>query len=94
MWSVGVLLYELLDGNPPFEADGNNATFRRIVKVDLAFPSHFSADAKDLIRALLQEDPSKRLPLPELAKHPFMMRVLGSGVAQAEFAKHKHAGAK
>jgi len=49
LWSLGVLCYEFLVGKPPFEAEGNTATYRRISKVDLHFPSHVSDGAKDLI---------------------------------------------
>eukprot|EP00937_MAST-01D_sp_MAST-1D-sp2_P005104 g5104.t1 len=92
VWSVGVLLYELLDGNPPFEAEGNTATYRRIARVDLKFPPHFSSDARDLIGRLLQKEPAKRMPLPELAGHPFMRRVLGERFCtSAAFARAKQA---
>ena len=33
IWSLGVLAYEFLVGNPPFEAQGHSETYRRISKV-------------------------------------------------------------
>ena len=49
MWSLGVLCYEFLVGNPPFEAADTAQTYKRIVKVDLKFPKHVSPGARDLI---------------------------------------------
>ena len=49
MWSLGVLCYEFLVGNPPFVAPNTAQTYRRIVKVDLKFPEHISPGARDLI---------------------------------------------
>ncbi|KAI5020096.1 hypothetical protein ZWY2020_044984 [Hordeum vulgare] len=51
IWSLGILCYEFLYGFPPFEAKEQSETFRRIVKVDLKFPSKpfVSTGAKDLI---------------------------------------------
>lgn len=39
VWSLGVLCFEFLFGFPPFEAMGHSETYRRILKVDLQFPS-------------------------------------------------------
>lgn len=49
LWSLGVLLYEFLVGKPPFEAEGQDATYRRIRRVDLHFPPHVTEGARDLI---------------------------------------------
>ncbi|KAJ8518270.1 hypothetical protein ONZ45_g4628 [Pleurotus djamor] len=49
-WALGVLTYEFMIGNPPFEDRGSVAnTYRRIAKVDLKFPSAMSLEARDLI---------------------------------------------
>jgi len=53
LWCLGVLCYEFLCGKPPFEAEGNTETYRRISKVDLHFPPHVSGGAKDLITKVL-----------------------------------------
>lgn len=52
LWSLGVLCYEFLFGGPPFEAEGNSQTYKRILTVDLRFPEEpaISDGAKDLIR--------------------------------------------
>ena len=49
IWCIGVLLYEFLVGSPPFEAEGQKATYRRISSVDLRFPNSISPGSKDLI---------------------------------------------
>ena len=59
LWSLGVLCYEFLVGKPPFEAQGNTETYRRISSVDLRFPGFMSDDAKDLITKVGQ---GKNLP--------------------------------
>jgi serine/threonine protein kinase len=74
VWSLGVLLFEFLVGNPPFEADTHSATYRRISRVDLNFPPEVPEDARDLIRKLLQKDPKKRLTLKSIPTHPWVLR--------------------
>jgi serine/threonine protein kinase len=74
VWSLGVLLFEFLVGNPPFEAEGHNATYRRISRVDLRFPAGVPVDAQDLIRKLLRKDPRERMSLPLIPKHPWVVR--------------------
>jgi serine/threonine protein kinase len=51
VWSLGVLLYELIVGMPPFEVNNGSCedTYERIRTVDLRFPKHVSRDATDLI---------------------------------------------
>ena len=79
VWSLGILMYELLVGQPPFDAPGQTATYQRIQKVDLRFPYFIQADAKDLISQFLQRDPRKRIALESIPKHPWVKRVLAEG---------------
>lgn len=75
-WTLGVLCYEFLYGVPPFEAERQCDTFKRIMKVDLSFPStpNTSAEAKDLISRLLVKDSSKRLSLQKIMAHPWIVK--------------------
>jgi len=74
IWSLGVLCYEFLDGDPPFESEGQQATFDRITSVSYKFPVHFSPEACDLIRKLLKKVPEHRLPLKLVPKHHWIQK--------------------
>jgi len=74
VWTLGVLLYEFLTGNPPFETETHSATYQRIREVDLRFPKKVPLDARDLISKLLKKDPRKRMQLTSVANHPWILR--------------------
>jgi serine/threonine protein kinase len=74
IWSLGVLTYEFLVGSPPFEADGSRATYRRISRVDLRFPSQVTMGARDLISRLLVKEQSKRMRLQDIPKHFWILQ--------------------
>ncbi|ETO33317.1 hypothetical protein RFI_03789, partial [Reticulomyxa filosa] len=60
-WTLGILIYEMLASFPPFVADDPVDTYRKIVAGKIRFPQYFSQEARDLIRALLQNKPNRRL---------------------------------
>ncbi|KAL4441525.1 hypothetical protein ABPG77_002029 [Micractinium sp. CCAP 211/92] len=74
VWSLGVLCYEFLYGQPPFEAAGHSDTYKRILRVDLRFPAEpaRSSGARDLIKRLLVKKPADRLPLEQVLQHPWI----------------------
>eukprot|EP01016_Furgasonia_blochmanni_P007073 TRINITY_DN12834_c0_g1_i12.p1 TRINITY_DN12834_c0_g1~~TRINITY_DN12834_c0_g1_i12.p1 ORF type:complete len:379 (-),score=126.99 TRINITY_DN12834_c0_g1_i12:113-1249(-) len=76
-WSIGVILYVLLCGFPPFYEDTNEKLFEMIKKGKYEFPSPqwdgISEYAKDLIKKLLVIDPKKRLNAEQILNHPWMV---------------------
>ncbi|XP_026308670.1 cAMP-dependent protein kinase catalytic subunit gamma isoform X2 [Piliocolobus tephrosceles] len=59
-WALGVLIYEMTAGFPPFYADQPIQIYEKIISGKVRFPSHLSSDLKDLLRSLLQVDLTKR----------------------------------
>lgn len=76
MWSIGVVLYILLCGFPPFYDDNNKKLFAQIVNANYSFPdpywTNISANAKDLVRKLLVVDARQRLSAVQVLAHPWM----------------------
>ncbi|KAD2804892.1 hypothetical protein E3N88_38269 [Mikania micrantha] len=63
-WSVGVILFELLVGIPPFNAESPQQVFTNIMNRDIPWPKipeEMSYEAYDLINKLLTENPVQRL---------------------------------
>ena len=73
IWSLGVVIYTLLIGKPPFESKDTKTTYKRIIKNAYTFPENakLSEAAKDLIRQILVLDPSKRPCLEQILAHDF-----------------------
>ncbi|KAK0422859.1 hypothetical protein QR680_007829 [Steinernema hermaphroditum] len=72
-WSVGVLLYEFLCGEPPFVMEGPSDTMERIRKAQYKFPGSLPDGARDVITKLLHKEGNKRLPLPDVITHEWIV---------------------
>jgi aurora kinase len=80
-WTIGVLLYEMLTGSPPFMAPGTENTYKKIQECVVDFPDYVSPEAKGLIQMLLQRDSTKRPNINVAIQHPFFAKHGISGLA-------------
>uniref|UniRef100_A0A9J8AWX7 Protein kinase C n=1 Tax=Cyprinus carpio carpio TaxID=630221 RepID=A0A9J8AWX7_CYPCA len=81
-WALGVLMYEMMAGQPPFEADNEDDLFESILHDDVLYPVWLSKEAVSILKAFMTKSPSKRLGcvltqgLEEAIKvHPFFKEI-------------------
>lgn len=91
-WSVGIILFELLVGIPPFNADHPQKIFDNIMNRDIPWPrvpEEMSYEAYDLISKLLIENPVQRLGATgagEVKRHPFFKDINWDTLARQKAA--------
>eukprot|EP00903_Cladosiphon_okamuranus_P014850 g13751.t1 len=85
LWSIGVIMFILLCGYPPFYGNSDAEIFRAVQRVDYRFLSPewdgVSNEAKDLIRKLLVKNPKDRLTASQALVHPWFDKVMSGGAA-------------
>lgn len=81
-WSLGTLMYDMMNGNPPFQGETRDATIKQVVSGRLVFVqgAYLSKAAKHLILYLLKRDRGQRLgygveDYKAVIKHPFFNRI-------------------
>ena len=79
IWCLGVLIYELLSGEPPFNVpqnldklDAQAVLTKNILELGLEFPKWFPTLAKDLLEKMLNKDPKKRPNILEVEAHQWI----------------------
>ena len=71
-WAMGVALYRMLVGQPPFFSSDINQLLEDIRLARYEVPDTLSRPAQDIIRTILQLNPKDRPALAELLKHPWL----------------------
>lgn len=80
-WSLGIVLYELATGAPPFTASAIEQIADDIRFEDIKMKDFFSSDFKSLIDGLTAKDPTQRLGHPsrggvaQIKLHPFFKKI-------------------
>uniref|UniRef100_H2ZG80 non-specific serine/threonine protein kinase n=1 Tax=Ciona savignyi TaxID=51511 RepID=H2ZG80_CIOSA len=77
LWSMGVLLYALLNGFLPFDDDNIGMLYRKIKSGKYDTPDWLSSESLILLKQLLQVDPKRRITVDELLNHVWITKEMG-----------------
>lgn len=78
LWSIGVILYIMLSGRPPFKGNNDREILKKVMvgkyTLDGELWSKRSEPVKSMIQALLEKDPVKRLTAKQALDHPWIQQ--------------------
>lgn len=75
LWSIGVILYECLFGQAPYQSKSINELIDKIEaqqRIDIPKTASISSECLDLLARLLQHDPDKRIDFEDYFQHQFL----------------------
>ncbi|MFD4921949.1 serine/threonine-protein kinase [Streptomyces goshikiensis] len=75
LWSLGVMLYQAVEGVSPFRQDTPLSTLRAVVDEELP-PPRRAGPLEPVLEGLLRKDPAERLSAAEASR---MLRIIGAG---------------
>nr|XP_057903356.1 SNF-related serine/threonine-protein kinase [Doryrhamphus excisus] len=75
IWSLGVILFMLVCGQPPFQEANDSETLTMIMDCKYTVPPHISGACRDLIGHMLQRDPKKRATLEQIESHEWLQGI-------------------
>ncbi|KAJ9050930.1 Cell cycle serine/threonine-protein kinase cdc5/MSD2, variant 3 [Entomophthora muscae] len=88
MWALGIIMYTLLVGTPPFQGNGKlKETYFKIQTAELKLPprANISPEAWDLITLILQAKPEERPDFQQVRSHPFFQGFTPSSLSKDTF---------
>ena len=80
IWCIGVVCFELITGNVPFQGNDIDTLKDNILHLKIAWPKDINIDAKNLIKKILKSDPASRISLEEMLQHPFFTKYFPNAV--------------
>ncbi|CAI2380583.1 unnamed protein product [Moneuplotes crassus] len=75
IWSLGVLLCEMIGGFSPFRSPDPQTLYENILKLNITWPRNIDKISKDLISQMLVCEPEMRLPLTSIKEHLFFKNI-------------------
>ncbi|XP_063674331.1 SNF-related serine/threonine-protein kinase-like isoform X17 [Bolinopsis microptera] len=75
VWSLGVMLFQMVAGRLPFSEVNQSETLTKIMDGSYEMPDEISDDLKDLLSRMIVVDPKDRITVDEVLAHPWCSKV-------------------